>query len=632
MSGKDDKLCTEIRKNLERAIKAEQDNRKAASEDTKFENGEQWIDLDRIQRESDGRPTLVMNRVAGTVKQIIGDARQNKISCKVRPVDSEADPATAEIFTGMIRNIENVSRAEYVYDYVFSCTVRGGYGCFRLLTDYADDNVFDQDIYIERIVNPDSVYFDTNAIKQDYSDANWVIVTEDLSHEEFKKQYPGKSLDSNLLRGQGDDEHNWITDETVRIAEYFVVEKKKGMLYMLENGKTINGDEIDIIDYAGVKGIYDGESFLQIVKERETDKRKIKWYKTNGFEILEGPNEWPGRYLPIFKCIGEEIWLDGKKHLRSAIKWAKEPARVYNWSWSTQIETMSMGPKQPFLVTPEEIKGHESQWNFAHKKLYPYLLHNQSPLGRPQRQVGSAIDAGAVQTSMMAADDIKASTGIFDASLGAKGNETSGKAILARQREGDTATFTFHDNLVMAVTAMYRALVDLIPRIYDTQRVVRLLGVDGAEGFQEINQVVIDPETFEMVVLNDLSIGKYDVVVSAGAQYNTKRVEAAEGMIQLIQAAPQYLQIIAPKLLKNLDWPGSDEIAEEIMALNEQASQEGGQEQSEVIKEALNIESKQLDIAKKEQDIIKQATQDEQSVVETAQKATVAVLQQLGII
>jgi len=604
---KDDDLLKEIRDNLKFAIEAETDNRDSAKEDIDFENGNQWDDATRTQRETDGRPCITINNASGVIKQITGDSRQNKIQIKVRPVDDESDVPVAQTLTGIIRNIENVSNSDVAYQNALSCSARGGIGYIRVVTDYLNDDVFEQDIEIRRVVNPFSVYFDPKCEEVDFSDAKWCFVTSDMDKDDFEKEYPDAKTTDNIQTGEGEKDR-WFSENHVRVAEYFKVDYKSENLLLLRNNTTVKESALvegSIVEGPeGERGVIivsnDTQEIVPVIKERKTKCRYIKWYKTNGFEILES-EEWAGKYIPIVPVLGDEVWIDGKRVLRSAIKWAKEPGRLYNWARSTSVESMAMAAKSPYLATPEQIEGHEHEWETAHRKNRPYLLYNQTGQGAPQRQQSSIPDMGATQEAMQAKDDIKSATGIYDASLGARGNETSGKAIVARQRQGDTATYLFTDNLVAAINHVGRILVDLIPKIYDTERVVRLLNSDGSEGWATINK-----EDASGNKINDITLGKYDVVVTAGPAFQTKRIEALEGMTALAQAAPAYMPVLAPRIAKNMDFPDADEISEEMKALTGggQEQQPNPEDQMKMQKGALDIEGKQLDNTKKKGDIM----------------------------
>jgi hypothetical protein len=614
---KDEDILATMRKRLKWAQDAEQVNRAAASEDIKFENGEHWTDAERAERA--GRPCLTINKTASTVKQIIGDMRQNKLQIKVRPVDSVADPKTAEVLTGLIKNIENTSNAEDAYDYAAECAIRGGFGYFRILTDYSRDDAFDQDILIKRIVNPFSVHFGPS-VEADYTDAKWCIITERMSKEEFEAAYPKKQAVSTLDIDET-EVSDWFDDEGVTVAEYFVVEQENKRLLLLADGRTVDAAELGDMLFAL-------ESMGGIIRERIIACDKIKWWKATGSEILEERN-WAGKYIPIVPVLGEEVWIDGKRILRSAIRWAKDPNKLYNWARSNAVETLALSPKQPFLATPEQIEGHEAQWAEAHRKPQPYLLYNQTGSGAPQRQPLSLPDSGALQEAMQAADDIKSTTGYFDASLGAQGNEASGRAILARQRQSNTSTFIFTDNLKRSMRHAARILVDLIPRIYDTERVVRLLNPDGSEGWAAVNQR--DEMTGQ--VINDLSVGKYDVVVDVGPAYSTKRLEAADGMVQALQMAPMAAQIILPRLARNMDWPESEEIAEELKALF-QPQQQGPDPRQEMMmaKGEQDVIGKQLDNQRKQMQMEGAGSEADQRTYQIASQVVADAFRQMGLL
>jgi hypothetical protein len=551
-----------VRQRYKDASEAMDDNREESKVDRLMVAGQQWDDASLKERE--GRPCLVINKLAGTTKQIIGDQRQNKPSIKVSPVDSDSDPDTAEILTGLIRNIEQQSDAESCYDTSFEQAVYGGYGFFRINTEYSEDSIDEQDIVFERILDPDSVTFDQFCKRQDRADARFCFVEETLPIPEFEEKYPDITP-ADWEATYNDDDSQWYTGETIRVAEYFYLEDYTKTLYRLETGETVDGEKYaeQVVEEGGQKFfIASNGQPIAITKERIAVCQRVKWELLTGHEVID-TRDWPGKYIPIVGVFGAEMWADGKLMLKSSIRDARDPQRVYNWMRSTSVETVAQAPRQPYMVSDAQLEGHEEQWDNMHRTPQAYLKYNHvhgEPA--PMRIGGSIPDVGAQNESAISADDIKATTGIFGAALGEQTNETSGRAIIARQREGDVATFTFVDNLTRALRHAGRILVDLIPRIYDTERVVRVLGEDGAEEFAEVNQIVIDPRNGKPVVLNDLSRGKYDVIVSVGPAYSTQRVEAAEAMMGLAKVAPQFGQFFIDLIAENLDWPGADKIAE----------------------------------------------------------------------
>lgn len=640
-----EELLKQARERFQESMDAEQTNRDKSIFDQKFENGEQWTEAELADRA--GRPCFVINKVAGTIKQVSGEMRQNTPAIKVRAVDDRGDKAIADIFTGLIRDIENKSDARAVYDYGANCAVRGGYGYWRILTDYENECSFDQEIRIKRVVNPQSVYFDQSSVEPDYSDAEYAFISEMMKRDTFKKKYP-KIDPASWEEGLGEERQEWATEDGIRIVEFFYKEDAERHIFELYDGKVIEvknpktntqpmvlddetGESKDVEYVIGDKM----EEALPFKRTRRILGQKIMWTKLCGGGVLEGPQEWAGRYIPIIPCLGEEVWIEGERILRSAIYHSIDAQKLYNWARSNAVETLAMAPKQPFLVTPEEIEGHEAMWQSAHKSPRPYLLYNDTGRGTPQMSQPSMPNNAATKEAMHAADDIKATTGIFDASLGAKSNETSGKAIAERRAQGNISTYTYTDNQMRAIKYTGKILVDLIPKIYDTERVVRLLNEDGSEAWAKIN--VTDQMTGK-VITNDISVGRFDVVVDTGPAYMSRRMEAADGLMMLAQTAPQYAPVLIPRIAKSLDWPDSDEVGEELRALN-QPQEPSPEDQMKVEKGKMDIESKKMDIASKQADIDKkkqemaQSGQDQKKMIyEIATVAVIDALKQIGMI
>lgn len=643
----EDELHQRIRENLRTAIDAEKDNRALFLEDTKFENGDEetiW-GADTLE-ERKGRPCPCVNRAREVSTQVCGQARQNEIGVSVLPDGSRDESMEAEnkeiadILEGIIRDIEVESNAKSAYDYAHSCSVRGGIGYFRILTDYIDDDSDYQTIFIKRIVNPLSVYFDPGAKEIDRSDAMWAYITDTMTRKEFERKYPKSSVVSSIERGEGDFEATWISDKTVTIAEYFEVIDEDDILYRLDGDIFVRQSEIDrdngkIEETAGRRFLVVEDQQREIVSQRKTKKRRIEWRLTNGYETLEGPKPWPGKYIGICTVLGDEVWIDGKQVLRSAIRFVKDPVRAYNWGLAQAMETMSMTPKQPILVSAKAIGPYKALWDQAHTTPLPYLPYDPQPgEALPQRAQGSYPDSGAQSIMSMTIDDIKATSNSFNASSGEMGSETSGRAIIARQRQLDNGTFAFHDGLVTGVQYGYKVIMDLIPHILDTQRRVRIRKSDGTELYATINEKSVDPVTGKETVKNDITTGKYRVVAKASLAYATRRMEAADGMIQLTTAAPQFAPIIAPRLAKNLDWPEADEIAEEMqkMVQGPKDTPPDPRPQMMAEKHQLDMESKGMDIEKKKVEFSKSQDQAMQQMASVAQQVTIMTLQQLGII
>lgn len=609
---KDEKLLAEALKRFDAAQTAEQEIRELAVEDFRFAAGEQWPSQVKDERDKQNRPCLTFNRLPQFIRQVTGSARQNKPAIKVIPVDSGSDIELADIINGLIRNIETQSRAEEAYMTALENAVTGGIGGgWRICTEYSNDDSFDQDIRIKRINNPFAIYWDTNAKEFDKSDANWCFVSEWVSKEEFEAKYPKEApqnwkeeytrLDS-LTRF-------WVNDDRVRLAEYWVktpIKKRIGLL----NGQVLE--------------IKPGLESLPWEMQREVDSYKVERYLLSGHAVLDGPKEFPSKWIPIIPCYGPEEWIDDRVRYVSLIRYAKDPMRMYNFWQSAIAEKIALAPKSPWLVTPAMIAGLEQWWNRANLDNAPYLPYNPDATGnRPARQEPAYVNAAEIQQSAQAVDDLKATMGMYDASIGAQGNETSGRAIIARQREGDNATFAWIDNLARAIQHTGRIFVDIIPKIYDTQRVVRILGEDGSQNMVQINTVVGD------TIVNDLSIGKYDVEVTTGPSYRTRRIEASESWLALSQAMPQVGQVASDVVVRNLDLPGSDEVADRLKkSLPPQITEEGDpmppppdpMMEMEMAKRQAEIEGKQLDNADKQVELSIKTGQLEQLVAAEVQR------------
>lgn len=548
---------------FEKSAEHDDHNRKAFEDDIDFallEN--QWPENVRRDRELEGRPCLTVNKLAAMGRQIVNDARRNKPGITVHPVDSEADPETAEVLNGIIRNIEQSSNAEVAYDTALENAVFGGFGYFRINTKYTSDDTFDQDIVIERISNPLSVYRDCYSTAADSSDWNYCFVVDSLSKAQFKRQYPGAEQVDWKSEAWRDLSSPWLDGDFVQVAEYWTREKAKKRILLLSDQSVIEADE-----YGKNKPAFDAVG-IQVMAEREVDTHKVKQRIMSGAEVLETV-DWAGKYIPIVPVYGTEVVLKGKRHFRSLVRGAKDAQRMFNYWRTTSTELVAMAPKTPFIGRKGAFETDINKWATANTQSHAFIEYDGPEA--PQRQPFSGVPAGALQEALNASDDIKTVLGMYDASLGARSNETSGKAIIARQMESDNATFHFIDNLSRGIRHAGRILIDLIPQVYSVPRVLRIIGQDGEPDMRPVNQEIrteernpLTGEIEEIVKIYDLTAGRYDLTVSAGPSFASMRQEAASQMIELIRAYPDAAPIIGDLLVKNLDWPGADEIAERM--------------------------------------------------------------------
>lgn len=561
---KDADIVATARERFAHALEVENENRILADEDMDFRAGNQWPQEIKNQRKLDKKPCLTINRIPQNIHQITNDQRQNRPAIKTSPFDDNADVDTAKILQGLIRNIENNSKAEIAYDTAFDHAVTGGRGHFRIVTDYCDHKSFDQDIKIKPVYDQNAALLDPSHKELDGSDANWGFVYEDISKEDFKATWPNAESSAKGFEW-GSVDLNWRSDKTVRIAEYFTRELKKDKLYITNQGTSFLKSEYD---QDKIMQEVLSEDDLRQLKSRDTLVPQVYWYKINGLEVLER-TEWPSKYIPIIPVYGEVLYVKGKKVTEGIVRHAKDPQRMYNYWATCETETIALAPKAPWIGAEGQFEGHEAKWESANVKNWtfleykPTLLSNGQMAGPPQRQYGEANTQHITQARMLASDDLKATTGIYDAALGNQSNESSGVAITRRANQSQTGNFHFTDNLSKSIAHAGRIILELIPVIYDTERVVRVIGSDDEEELVKINQMFVDEKTGKPKEY-DFSIGKYDIVVDTGPSYATKRQEAVDAMLELTRSNPQISQIAGDLVVASMDWQGAKEIAERL--------------------------------------------------------------------
>lgn len=538
------------------AVEAEADNRREWLDDFKFARlGEQWPADIRQAREKDRRPCLTINKLPAFLRQVVNDGRQNRPSISVRPADSSGDPATAQVINGLIRNIEYTSNADVAYDTALEHAATGGFGYLRVRTQYAHDDSFDLDIVIDRVANPLTVYGDPRSTAADSSDWNLAFVTEMVSLDTFKRTYRGAQPADFDAQAYDALKGPWRDGDDVRVAEYWRREEVRGKLLQLSGGQLVDGEV-----WTKNQALF-LQAGLQVVGDREVRRHKVMQYLLSGAEVLS-ETVWPGRFIPVIPVYGDEVNIEGKRYFRSLFRDAKDAQRMFNYWRTTSTELVALAPRAPF-VGPKGFAKSDPGWRTANTENHAFLEYDgQIP---PQRQGFTGPPAGALQEALNANDDMKSIMGIYDASLGARSNETSGVAIAARQREGDVSTFHFIDNLARAIRHTGRILIDLIPKVYTGPRIVRVIGQDGTAQTVPINQQVQMPNG--AAAMFDLTAGKYDLTVETGPSFTTKRQEAAAQMTEFMRAVPGAAQLIGDLLAKNLDWPGAEEIAQRLRAM-----------------------------------------------------------------
>lgn len=668
----DEKLLKEARERFSLAVEAEGDNRDDAISDLEFSNPNddikgQWPRQVRALRERDGRPCLQLDRTDPFVRQVVNNIRESRPAIKVRGVDDQSDPENAKLMNGMIRAIESSSNAESAYDWGAEYAVRMGWGYWAIDTDWEDWDSFDQKIVIRRVQNPFTIYLDPDHDEPDGSDAEWFFEQWFEDKEKAKKDYPvlnkGTIQEWDEFEGTGVSRELWYAKDHLRFVKYWKKTNEKTTLYMLEDGSVTTDltgmtyqaeqdmPELDVPEGALIAYDDDPDLFkaLAVIRERETYEEKVKWYLLGGNEVLDR-GDWAGRHLPIVQVIGEELDIEGERYRNGMVRRLKDPQRQYNYWRSAHTEKVALAPQAPFIGPEGAFKN--SKWGQANKRNFAYIEYDTDavaklgPASIPQRQPGAQVSPGDVHEQQVAADDLHAISGIHQPGLGEPSNERSGRAVWQRRNAGDMSNFHYIDNVARSMRHTGRILVDLIPKIYDTERVVTILEPDGSEKKQRINQEQEDPTGQEPV--RDIRMGKYDATVTIGPSYSTQRQEAQSFILEILSQVPQSGPLIADLLAKNSDAAGADEIADRLKALlppeilegenpqvaaaiaglkqqlqmSQQQLQQMGQEYQKM---ALKLENKQGELAVKMQEIalkrdeLRQKT--EQEIRELLQKA-----------
>jgi hypothetical protein len=561
-----DKFLEKAMERFKLASEAESDIRKDSLDDLKFSVGEQWPADVQGTRGTDGRPALVLNRIPQFLRQVTNEQREQRPSIQINPRGGDATVKSAEIMQGIIRHIEVSGEAKIAYDSAFDMMVRIGFGYFRVRTDYTEFGGIEQEILIDPIKNPFNVYFDPYCSEPDYSDAKFAFIISDINSAKFKRQHPDSEISKvSDFTTIGDASPGWASSEAIRVAEYFYVEETKETLYQLNTGEVVRG--------AQERAMAESIGF-QVVDEHVKTIRNIKWAKITAMDVLE-KNDWAGQWIPIIPVLGEDIEIDGKRHLCGMVRNAKDAQRMYNYWVSAATERIALAPKAPYIAAEGQLEGYEKTWEDANRRNFAVLPYKPvslqgHPVPPPQRQVVEPAIQGMLAMTAQADNDLKATMGIYDASLGERGPEQSGKAILARQRQSNIATLNYADNLSRSIRFCGRILMDLIPHIYDTPRIQRIINPDSTvdnvvlfkgQGQQESAQGM---QTQEIRRVFDVSAGRYDVTVSVGPSYQSKRQEAVASQLEFIKVFPAAAQIVGDLVTRNMDWPQADAFADRL--------------------------------------------------------------------
>lgn len=561
-------IIEEARERIASAIEAESELREDMLDDYRFEGSEQWPEALRKMREGDPsgpRPCLTVNLTRKHKNALLNEIRRSRPSIRVLPVDDKADPETAEVLNGLLRHIQSVSDADIAYDTAAEHQITGGVGYFRLLTAVMDEDRNEQELRIDPIINPFSVYMDPNASHPAGKDAEWAFITEEMPRKRFERDYP----DAEPVDFDVESDAFWCpSKDVVTVVEYFCVKQES------QRRLKVDDDEYSEDEYWDK---YKGSDERPKPVARTDTKRRVMWYKMTGSEILD-ERELPCSYIPVIRVAGEERRFDNRRDFRGIVRDLKDPGRMYNYWTSVNTEFLALSPKAPYIGPAEAFEGHEDDWRDANTANKPYLVYNQmgadgEKLDRPQRAQPPSINTAILESMARAQEDMRQVSGQSQAGFGEQGNEKSGIAINARRQEQDNNTYHFVDNLARSIKHAGRIMIEMIPRIYDTRRVVRILGEDETPDFATIDpmmrqSMVEQPDALGKIQrIYNPGIGRFDVRVVVGPTYATKAEEAADRLSQIISAAPDLMAIAGDILFKNMDIPGSDELSERMKTM-----------------------------------------------------------------
>lgn len=574
---------------FEAAVDAESENRGRALEALRFNRlGEQWPEKIKQDRITAQRPVLTLNHAPAFIRQVVNDSRMNRPQITVKPVDSGADIATANVFKGLIKTIETQSKADIAYDTAVDFASSMGFGYFRVAIEYEFDDSFDKGLRIKAVENPFSVYGDPYAKGADSEDWNRAFITDLMTMDDFKAKYKGAEAVDWTSSGYDGLKQPWREDDQILLAESWCREEVPRRILLLSDGSIVGEDEYKTgKDYFMQMG-------LTVKNSRMSKSHKVTQRIMTGAEILE-ENDWAGHYIPIIPIYGEEVNVEGKRHFFSLTHHAMDAMRMHNYWRTTATEVVALAPRMPFIGEEGAFDVDTEKWQTANTENWSYVQYKKGKGPPPQRQpIDSSGAAGSMQQAMAATDDMKAIIGLYDASLGNRSNETSGIAINSRKHEGDVSTFHIQDNLSRGMRHTGVVLVDLIPLVYGNRQILRILGDDGTEAtvqqatqdrpvpqgqpaqppqpspqqqMQGTNSSPLIHQSTGQEHVYDLGVGKYDVVVDTGPSFTTRREQIAQEMMEFLKAFPQAAPVVGDIFVKELDWPQGDEIAKRLSAM-----------------------------------------------------------------
>lgn len=571
----DEEIVKEGRDRFKRCDDWEATFRSRYRDDSRFaegdsDNGFQWPSNIKANRDVDNKPTLTINKTRQFNLEIINEAKQNKPAIKCKPVGDKATFEGAQVMEGIIRHIEYHSRAQDAYDHANTTNVKGGMGYWRVVTDYCDQDTFDQEARIRRIKDPLSVYLDPDISELDGSDARFGFVFEDMPKDEFDTRHPelkGKVGTSNLMESV-----DWIDEKHVRVCEYWRRQEKKTRLIAFKDPQS--GEEKTLREDKIPKEILKPLLADPTTRTRPVISHTVEWFKIAGDQIIER-GVWHGSTIPIVRCVAEETVIDGELDRKGHTRNLKDPQRMYNYNSSGSVEFGALQSKTPYIAPAQAIEGYETIWNTANTTNYSVLPYNHldddgKAIPPPVRQQPPVMPDSFIKGMAIAAEEMRMVSGQPQSEMGEPSNEQSGRAVWERRRAADKSTFHYIDAQARGVRYTGMILIEIIPKIYDTKRIIKIMGEDGVE-----SEVTIDP-TLEgemqkqevgrdkYKIIYNPGFAKYAVQAEPGPSFGTRREEAFAAFTKIMALNPDLMKVAGDLMFRAASFPMADELAERL--------------------------------------------------------------------
>jgi hypothetical protein len=578
-------ILDEARSRFKRASDWESEFRKLYVEDVKFanadtDNGWQWPDHVKRDRDLNNRPSLTINKVKPIVVSLANEARQNRPQAGVKPVGDRVSFAAAQVWEGLLRHVDYTSNAGSVYVAAKECQLEGGIGYWRVAHDYVDETSFDQEIRISPL-DPMGVYLDCDIQPGSTGvDSMWGFVFEEWDREEFKRQFPGVDLPPPSKSTTLDERESWVRSDAVRVAEYYRILLRQDTLLYIEDstGRIWTGFKSLVpAEWRDQLPLYKAGKIGSMYRDREVKTRNLQWYKISGAVITERRIDLKGKYIPIVRLPGRERKIEGRLYRAGLVRALKDAQRMYNYNTSGEVEVVALQTKTPWVTPAAAIEGNETAWNNANRDNAAYLPYRHvdedgNPIPPPTRPEPPTPAQGFLEGLRIAAAELEMASGVAQAQQQQPTIERTPRALQMRERMGNLVNYDFTDSELQAVRHTAIICIDLAPHIYDTRRVVQTMAKD-----RTISEISIDPDAPDaharqepqgpgdpVKILFNPKIGKYAVEADVGPAFQTQRQETWNAFVEILSSAPELMNVFGDLGFLAADFPMADEIAERI--------------------------------------------------------------------